>query len=103
MPSRGEGFGLVYLEAMAEGKPCIASTDDAACEVVIGGETGLLVRYGDRPGLARVLVELLGDADKRHRLGQGGRDRLREHFTEEHFGLRLWNALSAFAPDLCRT
>lgn len=100
MPSRGEGFGLVYLEAMAEEKPCIASTDDAACEVVLGGETGLLVRYGDRPGLARAVVELLGDVDKRRRFGQRGRQRLLEHFTEEHFGYRLWNALSPFAPDL---
>jgi len=100
MPSCGEGFGLVYLEAMAEGKPCIASTDDAACEVVLGGETGLLVRYGDRPGLARVVVELLGDADKRHRLGKAGRERLHAHFTEEHFGQRLWDALRPFAPEL---
>ena len=100
MPSCGEGFGLVYLEAMAEGKPCIASTDDAACEVVLGDETGLLVRYGDRPALTRVVVELLSDADKRRRLGSAGRDRLRQHFTEEHFGQRLWDALRPFAPDL---
>lgn len=100
MPSCGEGFGLVYLEAMAEDKPCIASTDDAACEVVMGGETGLLVRYGDRPGLARVVVELLNDADKRRRLGTAGHTRLRTYFTEEHFGRRLWEALVPFAPDL---
>jgi glycosyltransferase involved in cell wall biosynthesis len=100
MPSCGEGFGLVYLEAMAEGKPCIASTDDAACEVVLGGETGLLVRYGDRPGLTRVVVELLSNADKRRRLGSAGRDRLHKHFTEEQFGQRLWDALRPFAPDL---
>jgi phosphatidylinositol alpha-1,6-mannosyltransferase len=100
MPSCGEGFGLVYLEAMAEGKPCIASTDDAACEVVLGGETGLLVRYGDRPALTRVVVELLNDAGKRRRLGSAGRDRLHQHFTEEHFGQRLWDALRPFARDL---
>lgn len=100
MPSCGEGFGLVYLEAMAEGKPCIASTDDAACEVVVGGETGLLVRYGDRPALARVVIELLGDADKQRRLGDAGRARLQQHFTEEHFGQRLWDALRPFRPEL---
>lgn len=102
MPSCGEGFGLVYLEAMAEGKPCIASTDDAACEVVLGGDTGLLVRYGDRPGLTRVVVELLSDADKRRRLGGAGRDRLHQHFTEEHFGQRLWDALRPFAPEMAK-
>lgn len=102
MPSCGEGFGLVYLEAMADAKPCIASTDDAAQEVVQGGETGLLIRYGDRPALARVVVELLTDPDKRRRFGQAGRDRLHQHFTEEQFGERLWNALSPFAPELSR-
>ena len=100
MPSRGEGFGLVYLEAMAEGKPCIASTEDAACEVVLNGETGLLVRYGDRPALVRVIVELLGDADKRRRWGEAGRERLRQHFLEEQFGQRLWDALRSFAPEM---
>jgi glycosyltransferase involved in cell wall biosynthesis len=100
MPSCGEGFGLVYLEAMAEGKPCIASTDDAACEVVLEGETGLLLRYGDRPALTRVVVELLGDADKRRQLGEAGRARLHQHFTEEQFGQRLWDALRPFAAEL---
>jgi phosphatidyl-myo-inositol dimannoside synthase len=98
MPSCGEGFGLVYLEAMAEEKPCIASTDDAACEVVLSDETGLLVRYGDRPSLARVIVELLGDRDKRQRLGRAGHERLHRHFTEEHFGRRLWDGLEPFMP-----
>ncbi len=102
MPSCGEGFGLVYLEAMGEAKPCIASTNDAACEVVLGDETGLLVRYGDRPALTRVIAELLSDADKRRRLGSAGRDRLLQHFTEEHFGQRLWDALRPFASDFAR-
>src|SRR3954470_1151233 len=43
MPSRGEGFGLVYLEAMRAGKPCLAARDGAAAEIVVDGETGLLV------------------------------------------------------------
>jgi len=102
MPSCGEGFGLVYLEAMAEEKPCIASTDDAAQEVVLANETGLLIRYGDRPALARVVVELLSDPDKRRRFGRTGYERLQRHFTEEQFGLRLWDALSPFAPELSR-
>lgn len=102
MPSCGEGFGLVYLEAMAEEKPCIASTDDAAQEVVLANETGLLIRYGDRPALARVVVELLSDPDKRRQFGRTGYERLQRHFTEEQFGLRLWDALSPFAPELSR-
>jgi len=95
MPSRGEGFGLVYLEAMAAGVPCVGSRDDAAREVIRHDETGLLVRYGDRLGLARALVELLVDGDERDRFGRAARERVLSAFTEEHFGERLWNALDA--------
>ncbi|MBC8041730.1 MAG: glycosyltransferase family 4 protein [Opitutaceae bacterium] len=51
LPSQKEGFGLVYLEAMAHGKPCIAAQAGGAPEVVTPG-TGLLVPYGDIPALA---------------------------------------------------
>jgi len=43
MPSRGEGFGLVYLQAMRAGIPCLGSRDDAAADVIVDGDTGLLV------------------------------------------------------------
>jgi phosphatidylinositol alpha-1,6-mannosyltransferase len=98
MPSRGEGFGLVYLEAMAAARPCVASYEDAAREVVLEGETGLLVRYGDREGLCRVLVELLCDPEKRDRLGRAGRARVLAHFTEDQFGARVWEALGHLVP-----
>ncbi|HZF48714.1 MAG TPA: glycosyltransferase family 4 protein [Polyangiaceae bacterium] len=93
MPSRGEGFGLVYLEAMAFAKPCLASLDDAAAEVVAGEETGLLVRYADREGLLYALCRLLESRALRRRLGEAGRGRVLSHFTERHFGDRLWSAL----------
>lgn len=99
MPSRGEGFGIVYLEAMANGKPCIASLDDAAREVIVQDETGLLVRYGDREGLAAALFELFGDARERGRLGEGGRARVRATFTERHFGERVFRALASIVPS----
>ena len=57
LPSRREGFGLVYLEAMSHGKPCIAARAGGAPEVV--NETvGRLVDYGDIPGLAAAVAEL---------------------------------------------
>jgi len=93
MPSRGEGFGLVYLEAMAFGKPCLASLDDAAPEVVLGEETGLLVRYADREGILHALCRLLESQSLRARLGAAGRARVMSTFTERHFGDRLWRAL----------
>lgn len=93
MPSRGEGFGLVYLEAMAFGKPCLASLDDAAPEVVTDEVTGLCVRYADREALLYALGRLLESETLRTKLGQAGRARVLSTFTERHFGERVFRAL----------
>jgi glycosyltransferase involved in cell wall biosynthesis len=94
MPSKGEGFGLVYLEAMFFGKPCIASCDDAASEVVLDGVTGRVVPYADRAALLDVLTDLLTDPVQSKKLGQAGRARVLSHFLERQFGQRLWSALA---------
>jgi glycosyltransferase involved in cell wall biosynthesis len=93
MPSKGEGFGLVYLEAMASGKACVASHNDAASEVVLDRMTGRLVPYGNRAALLEVLTDLLADPVQRTELGQAGRKRVLTHFLEPQFGHRLWSAL----------
>jgi phosphatidylinositol alpha-1,6-mannosyltransferase len=85
MPSRQEGFGLVYAEAMWHGLPCIGSDADAAGDVISDGETGLLVPYDDRPALAEALVHLLIDPDYRARLGEAAGRRARIHFAYERF------------------
>ena len=59
LPSRKEGFGLVFLEAMAHGRPCLGARAGGIPEV-ISTETGLLAEYGDAPGIARAIVEGLG-------------------------------------------
>ena len=51
MPGHGEGFGIVYLEAMACGIPVIASTMDGSREAVRDGALGLMVNPGDPPAL----------------------------------------------------
>jgi phosphatidylinositol alpha-1,6-mannosyltransferase len=95
MPSRGEGFGLVYLEAMAHGLPCVGSRHDAAREVIADGRTGLLVDL-DRPGaLAAALIRLLGDEGLRTKLGESGRERLRTQFTFDGFSRRVGSLLEA--------
>jgi phosphatidylinositol alpha-1,6-mannosyltransferase len=89
LPSRNEGFGLVYLEAMAHGLPCIGSTLDAAREVIADGATGLLVDPGDRRRLVEALVGLLRDPERRHRMGEEGRRRVARHFSYGAFRERL--------------
>lgn len=58
LPSQKEGFGLVYLEAMAQGRPCLAARSGGAPEVITS-DTGVLVEYGDIPGLAAAIVAAL--------------------------------------------
>ena len=85
MPSSGEGFGIVYLEAMQHGKPVLAARSGAAPEVVLDGVTGRLVEYGNKEQVARTLIELCLDDEQRRRLGSAGHQRLQENFTFGHF------------------
>jgi phosphatidylinositol alpha-1,6-mannosyltransferase len=90
LPSRGEGFGLVFLEAMRAGKPCVAARGSAAEEVVVEDETALLVDPADREALAAALTRLLREPSLARRLGEAGRRRWQREFTVERFraGLR---------------
>jgi len=89
LPSRGEGFGLVYLEAMRAARPVLAARSSAAEEIVIDGETGLLVDPDDREGLARTLARLLRDAGAARRMGWAGRERWERQFGIDRFRPRL--------------
>lgn len=93
MPSRGEGFGLVYLEAMAASLPCIGSSADAAGDVIVHGETGLLVDPRDARDLAAAVSGLLGNAPLARRMGAAGRQRYTSEFTFARFQERLRGAL----------
>lgn len=83
MPSYAEPFGLVAIEAMASGKPLIASGVDGLLEVVEDNVSGLLVPPRDAGALARAIERLLGDAGLYAKLSQGGIDRVKQHFTLE--------------------
>lgn len=97
MPSRAEGFGIVFLEAMAFGKPVIGGDHGGTRDVVVDGETGYLVRHGDIDALADRLVRLLKDEDLRRRMGQAGRRRVLDRYTFEAFHERLSELLEADA------
>ena len=95
MPSRGEGFGIVYLEAMAEQLPCIGSVEDAASEVIVDGETGFLVPQTDREALTDRLVRLLTDDSLRRQMGEAGHRRLHEQFTYAAFSRRVLSLIGS--------
>ena len=81
VPSHREGFGVACAEAMAHGRPVVASAVGGLLDLVVDGETGLLVPPRDVDALRSALERLLGDAALRKRLGEAGRARIREHFT----------------------
>jgi phosphatidylinositol alpha-1,6-mannosyltransferase len=85
MPSRAEGFGIVYLEAMRHGLPCIGSIHDAAGEIIVDGETGYLVDQDDLNALAGKISQLLVDPELRHGMGRRGLERLQCSFSPERF------------------
>jgi glycosyltransferase involved in cell wall biosynthesis len=92
MPSRDEGFGLVYLEAMRAGRACLAAAG-AAEEVVLHERTGLIVPYGAPAALEAALVRLFLRPEERDALGRAGAALFAERFTEERFRRRFWEAL----------
>lgn len=83
MPSLWEGFGLVVIEAMAAGLPVIASRVSALPEIVIDGETGLLVPPGDATALVSAMRQLLDDPVARAQMGAAGRARLESAFSAQ--------------------
>jgi len=80
LASRWEGLGLVFLEAMAAGLPVVATRVSAVPEVVLDGETGLLVPPDDPAALGRALSRLAADPELRASLGAAGAARVRERF-----------------------
>jgi glycogen synthase len=78
LPSRHEPMGIVNLEAMAAGRPVVASAVGGVPELVVDGETGVLVRPDDHEQLAYELGLLLAAPDLRARMGRAGRERVQQ-------------------------
>jgi len=81
LPSNWEGLPLALLEAMSAGLPTVAARVGGIPEVVIEGQTGLLVPPEDPQALTAAIVRLGQDKNMRHRMGQAGRKRVIEHFS----------------------
>jgi len=80
VPSIGEGFGMVALEAMERGRPVIASAVGGLPEIVADGETGIVVPPGDADALAEAIVTLAGDLERAAAMGRAGRGRALAEF-----------------------
>jgi glycosyltransferase involved in cell wall biosynthesis len=83
LPSLCEGFGLSIAEAMASGKPVVASAIGGVNEVVVDGETGFLVTPGDPAALASGIRTLLSDPNLAERMGTAGKLRVHREFSAE--------------------
>jgi len=90
LPSTKEGFGIVFLEAMCHGKPCIGARAGGVPEVVNDGATGVLVESPDQPhALPNAILRLLTDAALRLSMGKRGSEELERNFAFPLFRDRL--------------
>jgi glycosyltransferase involved in cell wall biosynthesis len=91
-PSLREGFGVACLEAMAHGRPVVASGVGGLLDLVVNGETGILVEPGNVPALRSGIERLLDDRELRRRMGEAGRRRAAERFS--------WDAVTRRTQDV---
>ena len=92
MPSTREGFGLVLVEAARHGLPCIACKYDAAREIILHDQTGLLTEQHPHD-IALACIRLLTDDADAERLGEAGRLRYWNNFRFTHFRERLLSSM----------
>jgi glycosyltransferase involved in cell wall biosynthesis len=85
------------LEAMASGRPVVATTTGGIVDMIVDGETGLLVPPGDEHKLAEAVARLLNDADLRVRLAAGARERV-QRFAASAVVERLEAVYAQVAP-----
>jgi glycosyltransferase involved in cell wall biosynthesis len=107
MSSVTEGLGTSLLDAMASGKPIVATKVGGIPEVVVDGETGVLVPPRDPAAMADSIVKLVADEALRRRMGEAGRARAHERFSAERMvaeTLRVYERISSVRrnrrPDL---
>jgi len=95
LPSKGEGFGIVYIEAMKYKKPCIACDEGGQTDVVLDNITGFLCKYNNVNCLEKRIVELYENKRLRILFGENGYNHLMKNFTFDKFKIRLQEILNA--------
>lgn len=101
-PSPKEGFGLVRVEAMAAGLPVITTEAGGGREVVVDGEHGFIVRYGQPQEIAARVIELAQDPDRLLKMGNKALDRQRSEFSLGAFDRSLAAAWHTAATNAAR-
>jgi glycosyltransferase involved in cell wall biosynthesis len=99
LPSRSDSFGLVLLEAWANGMPCVGYRAGGIAEVIRHGQDGLLADCDDIAGLAETLAQLLEDSSLRQQFGAAGQQRIQtEHRWEQKLTI-VTEAYRGFLPS----
>jgi glycosyltransferase involved in cell wall biosynthesis len=98
MPAVDEPFGLVVIEAMACAKPVVGVRSGALPELIVDGETGLLVPPRSPRELGEAMIRLAQDVPLRTRLGASGRARAVAKYSEERLGAQLAEVYDRLAP-----
>jgi glycosyltransferase involved in cell wall biosynthesis len=97
LPSRQEGFGIVFLEAMANGKPIVAARAAAVPETVADGEVGILANSNDPDDFAQSVATLLANQGLRRTMGEAGRRRVEAYRADRVAGLFVERVQAALA------
>jgi glycosyltransferase involved in cell wall biosynthesis len=95
--SRLEAMAQTTLEAMAARRPIVSTATVGADEAIEDGTSGVLVPVGDVAALAREILALAGDPDRRAALGRAARERIAAHFTDD----RMLDRCEAILHDVC--
>ncbi|HVB59363.1 MAG TPA: glycosyltransferase family 4 protein, partial [Candidatus Acidoferrales bacterium] len=107
LPSYYEGLPVAVVEALASGKPMVATAVDGTPEVLTDGETGLLVPPGDSASLAKAIIQMLANPEQRASMARKGHERVLELFGKDvmiertqDFYLRSWHEKGHESPEL---
>lgn len=98
--SLGESFGRTTIEAMAAGKPVVATRVGAAPEIVVDGETGFLVPLHDSETMADRIARILSNPEMAKRMGDTGRKRVEEIFEPRRYVSDIEAVFSSLAQEV---
>ncbi len=98
-PSLYESFGLIYLEAMAWGKPVIGCNIGGIPEIVEDGKDGILIKPGDENELARAITKLLTELELRVKMGENGRKKVEGNFSTKKMAEKTYSIYKSIIND----